>query len=128
MVGAGAFGKNNLRVYSELRREAGVKLCAVVDAIRWRWPQLRLSMGFRVCVGDGVPCCFSGDEKLDAASVCVPTVHHAAVAEELLAAGVDVLIEKPIAASLEEATGLLRWRRSSDASCRWDIWNGLTRR
>ena len=46
---------------------------------------------------------FTGAAKLDAASVCVPTLHHAAVAEELLAAGVDLLIEKPIAASLAEA-------------------------
>ncbi len=40
---------------------------------------------------------------IGAASVCVPTIHHAAVAETLLLSGVDVLIEKPIAASLVEA-------------------------
>jgi predicted dehydrogenase len=38
-----------------------------------------------------------------AASVCVPTVHHAECARELMAAGVDLLIEKPLAASLEDA-------------------------
>jgi len=31
VVGAGAFGKNHLRVYSELGAEAAVDLCAVVD-------------------------------------------------------------------------------------------------
>ncbi len=41
--------------------------------------------------------------SLDAASVCVPTVHHLAVARPLLAAGVDLLIEKPLAATLSEA-------------------------
>ena len=44
---------------------------------------------------------------VDAASVCVPTVHHRAVAEELIAAGVDVLIEKPIAPSLADADSIL---------------------
>jgi predicted dehydrogenase len=104
VVGAGAFGKNHLRVYSELARGGGVELCAVVDrdpavlaaaAAQYEIP------GFTTlaeCLA-----AFSGDAKLNAASVCVPTVHHAAVAEELLAAGVDLLIEKPIAASLEEA-------------------------
>jgi predicted dehydrogenase len=47
------------------------------------------------------------DLKLDAASVCVPTVHHAAVAEVLLAAGVDLLIEKPLAGSLADADRIL---------------------
>ena len=104
VVGAGAFGKNHLRVYSELGREAGVKLCAVVD----RDPVVLAATAAQYGISGyaSVAEClaaFSGDERLDAASVCVPTVHHAAVAEELLAAGVDVLIEKPIAASLEEA-------------------------
>jgi predicted dehydrogenase len=47
------------------------------------------------------------DVRLDAASVCVPTVHHAAVAELLLAAGVDLLIEKPLAGSLADADRIL---------------------
>jgi predicted dehydrogenase len=40
---------------------------------------------------------------IGAASVCVPTVGHAGCARELMAAGVDVLIEKPLAATLAEA-------------------------
>jgi len=43
----------------------------------------------------------------DAAIVAVPTVHHFAVVEQVLLAGVDVLVEKPIAASLPEARKLL---------------------
>ena len=46
--------------------------------------------------------------KPDAASLCVPTVHHAACAQTLLAAGVDLLIEKPIAAGLAEADEIVR--------------------
>ena len=45
--------------------------------------------------------------KLDAATVAVPTVHHHAVASALLNAGLDLLVEKPLAGSLAEADELL---------------------
>lgn len=45
--------------------------------------------------------------KLDAASVAVPTVHHHAVAAQMLDSGLDVLVEKPIAATLAQADDLL---------------------
>ena len=45
---------------------------------------------------------------LDAATVAVPTVHHRAVASELLEAGIDLLVEKPLAATLAEADDLIR--------------------
>jgi predicted dehydrogenase len=45
--------------------------------------------------------------ELQAASVAAPTVHHVHVARELMEAGVDVLIEKPLATSLKEADELL---------------------
>ena len=41
-----------------------------------------------------------------AASVAVPTVHHLAAARQLMEAGIDVLIEKPVASSLAEADEL----------------------
>jgi predicted dehydrogenase len=41
----------------------------------------------------------------------VPTIHHAAVAEQLLTAGLDVLIEKPFAATLAEADRILTLAR-----------------
>lgn len=48
------------------------------------------------------------EAKPDAASVAVPTVEHLNVASELMEAGVDVLIEKPLAPSLAEADELIR--------------------
>jgi predicted dehydrogenase len=43
----------------------------------------------------------------DAASIAVPTIHHGAVARQLMEAGVDVLIEKPIAATLQQADDIV---------------------
>jgi predicted dehydrogenase len=45
--------------------------------------------------------------RIDAASVVVPTVHHHRVTKDLLAAGIDVLVEKPIAATIAEADDLI---------------------
>jgi predicted dehydrogenase len=45
--------------------------------------------------------------ELQAASVAAPTVHHLQMARELMQAGVDVLIEKPLAATLAEAEELV---------------------
>jgi predicted dehydrogenase len=46
-------------------------------------------------------------KQVDAASVCVPTSAHFSVASSLLEKGIDLLIEKPIAASTEEADQLI---------------------
>ena len=45
--------------------------------------------------------------EVQAASVAVPTVHHLEVARSLMEAGIDVLIEKPLAPSLSEADELV---------------------
>jgi predicted dehydrogenase len=49
----------------------------------------------------------SANVKVDAASVAVSTVHHHDVAAALLDAGLDLLVEKPLAATLAEADGLI---------------------
>jgi predicted dehydrogenase len=46
--------------------------------------------------------------RVQAASVAVPTVAHHRVAMDLLSAGIDVLVEKPIACTLAEADDLVR--------------------
>jgi predicted dehydrogenase len=45
--------------------------------------------------------------KVDAVSIAVPTGQHHVVAKDFLAAGIDVLIEKPICSTLEEADELI---------------------
>jgi predicted dehydrogenase len=46
--------------------------------------------------------------EVQAASVAVPTIHHLSAAQQLMEAGIDVLIEKPLATSLAEADELTR--------------------
>jgi predicted dehydrogenase len=50
-------------------------------------------------------------QPIHAASICVPTIHHAAVAAQLLTANIDLLIEKPFAATLDEADHLITLAR-----------------
>jgi predicted dehydrogenase len=45
--------------------------------------------------------------KVDAVSLAVPTVDHARIGVDLLENGIDVLVEKPIAASLADARSLI---------------------
>jgi predicted dehydrogenase len=54
-------------------------------------------------------------EKVDAVSIAVPTASHYAVAKDFLAEGVDVLLEKPIAATREEADELIALAEKSGA-------------
>jgi len=49
----------------------------------------------------------AADLGITAASLCVPTLHHSSVGQQLFAAGIDLLVEKPIAASLADADALL---------------------
>jgi len=106
VAGAGAFGKNHLRVYRELEMAGlGVALVAAVEPDAARAAETAANYA--------IPVCSTVDEllatglKLDAATVAVPTMHHHAVASTLLDAGVDLLVEKPLAASLAEADDLI---------------------
>ena len=102
MIGAGAFGRNHARVYRQLQHE-GTELAAIVDTDSAR--AAAVSREF------GNPPCLSLDElrgRVDAASVAVPTVEHLKVARALMEAGIDVLIEKPLAPSLAEADEIIR--------------------
>ena len=49
--------------------------------------------------------------KVDAVSIAVPTVRHYDIARDFLDAGVHVLLEKPIASTLDEARALTRLAR-----------------
>jgi len=106
VAGTGAFGRNHLRVYRELEAAGqGVALVAAVEPDAARAADTVAN--YVIPVFPSVNELLSADLKLDAATVAVPTVHHHAVASPLLDAGLDLLVEKPLAASLLEADDLL---------------------
>jgi predicted dehydrogenase len=99
VVGAGDFGRNHARVY---RRLEAVELVAIVDSNSERARSVASEFGTSVFpdLGALTGC-------VDAATVAVPTSEHARVGCRLMELGIDVLVEKPIAASLSEADLLL---------------------
>jgi predicted dehydrogenase len=105
VIGAGAFGRNHARVYSELQQQGAVELAAIVDSDAVRAQAVAKAFGTKAFASIDA---MLREAKPQAASVAVPTVHHAAVACELMEAGVDVLIEKPVAPSLADADQILR--------------------
>ena len=110
VFGAGAFGRNHLRVYRQLEQSAfGVRLAAVAETDPVAARMLR-QQGDLTVFSSPEACleaCRAGKLHLDAVSICVPTSAHYAVATLALAQGLDVLLEKPIAVTLAEADALV---------------------
>jgi predicted dehydrogenase len=107
VVGVGVFGRNHARVYQELeQRGEPVRLVGVVDPNLDRADAVAREFGCRAF--GSVAQMLTTHSEVRAASVAAPTVHHLAVARALMEAGVDVLIEKPVAASLAEANELAK--------------------
>ncbi len=106
VVGVGVFGRNHARVYKELEQQGeGVHLLGVVDSDVNRADAVSREFG---CKAFGsVEQMLTTHSEVQAATVAVPTVQHLAVARQLMKAGVDVLIEKPLAATLAEADELV---------------------
>jgi predicted dehydrogenase len=102
----GVFGRNHARVYKELEQQGEpVRLVGVVDPDLDRADAVAREFGCRAY--GSVEQMLTTRTEIRAASVAAPTVHHLAVARALMEAGVDVLIEKPLAASRAEANELV---------------------
>lgn len=98
VIGVGAIGRNHARIYAALE---DAELVGIVDADAARREALAAEFGTRAfaSVAELAPL-------VDAASVAVPTVAHREVATELMQAGTHVLIEKPIAPTVDDARAL----------------------
>src|SRR5215471_1022160 len=99
VVGLGEFGRNHVRVAAQSARS---ELVAVADTDRARASDEARAHG----------CAAVTDIRelagtVDAAVVAVPTSVHADVGCALLEAGIDVLVEKPIASDLASADRLI---------------------
>ena len=100
VYGVGEFGRNHVRVWREL---PNVELVGVFDVNANRAAQIAAEFGTRAFRNEAELLA----EKLDAVCVAVPTKHHASVGCRLLESGIDVLVQKPMAASLREADALI---------------------
>jgi predicted dehydrogenase len=107
VIGVGHHGRHHARILAGMPE---VDLVAVVDPCRANAETVAKALGVaalsdpRELVG-----------KVDAAVIAVPTVHHHAVARPLLEAGASLLIEKPLAFSVEESADLVRLARKHRA-------------
>jgi predicted dehydrogenase len=99
VVGAGKMGEIHARVYSELEQS---NLVAIVDidldkakclAKKYRCEAIRDAAGL---VG-----------KADAVTIAAPTSEHYAITKPLIEAGIPLLIEKPLASSVNEAKAVV---------------------
>jgi len=99
VIGVGHLGKHHARILSSL---PGVELVAVVDTNQARATEIAAANGTRAV--------FDARELLghvDAVTIAVPTELHEEVALPFLAARVPVLVEKPLARSLDEADRMI---------------------
>jgi predicted dehydrogenase len=104
VLGVGEHGKKHARAFQQV---AGAELAGVYDLRPERAQEVAAELGVRAFA--------SLDEALgavQAVSVVIPTTSHAAVARQAFARGVDVLLEKPITQTLDEAAELIELAES----------------
>ncbi len=107
VIGVGAMGRHHARVYTEIE---GVRLVAVADPdeaacapLAHRYA-IRAYTDFREMLDR---------ERPELVSVAVPTQAHYEVAQATIERGIPLLIEKPIAASVEEGQCLIEMARTA---------------
>jgi len=104
VIGVGYLGRFHALRWKEI---PGAQLVGVTDASPERAAQIAREAGCRA---------FENNEQLleqcQAVSIVVPTIDHHAVAKKALAMGKDILLEKPITMTLEEADDLIEIGRA----------------
>jgi len=99
VIGIGAFGRNHARVWREL---PDAELVGVLDTDTDRARTVAEEFQTRV-----LPDLDAVAQDAEAVSLAVPTKEHARLGCWLLEHGLDVLVEKPIAATLEQGEALI---------------------
>lgn len=103
VVGVGHLGTYHLQKYGNI---PSVEIVGVSDVVAANAEKAALPYNCRACTDHRELI-----GSVDAVSIAVPTAYHYEVAKDFLEAGIDVLLEKPIAATLEEAQELCRLAR-----------------
>jgi len=100
VIGVGVMGSNHARVFVDM---PGVKLVGVVDPDANQRDFVTKALG---CAGyDSVEALL--DAGVDAVTIAAPTHLHHGMALTCIARGVHVLVEKPIASSVEEGREII---------------------
>ncbi len=110
VVGVGSLGQHHARNYSELEAEGRCRLVGVCDSN----PETNAK------IAEKLACESWSDwlellDKVDAVSIVTPTETHCEIACAFLEAGVDVLVEKPIAKTIAEADLMISAAEKSGA-------------
>jgi predicted dehydrogenase len=108
VIGVGHLGKHHARILSALE---GVKLVAVVDKIPERAAEVGAATNARSLTNS-----LELLDAVDAVTVAVPTELHTEISLPFLDRGVGVLVEKPMARSLDEADRMIEAARQSGAT------------
>jgi predicted dehydrogenase len=102
VVGAGHMGRFHAQKLRALEESGEARLAGVFDLDQARAAELA-----RACGAPRLASLEAVIEASDAACLAVPTVAHGEVGLLLLRGGIDLLIEKPIAATRDEARALI---------------------
>ncbi len=108
MIGAGVFGHHHATKYKSLGQGGDVELFAVADPNPDMRSKAKAHYGCKT-VADWRELL----GKVDLVSVCSPAVTHAEIVRAFLNAGAHVLVEKPIATTMEEAAELVALSRET---------------
>jgi UDP-N-acetylglucosamine 3-dehydrogenase len=100
VIGAGVMGENHIRVYSKLK---DVELIGIADVQKERIEALGAQYGTNAYADYRELLA----QKPDAISIAVPTAMHRDVALAAIDCGINVLLEKPIADSLQNADEII---------------------
>lgn len=103
VIGAGNMGKNHIRIYAQHSNLVGI--CDLDIALA-----NQLAMQYKTHSYANYLDLLK-EEKPEAVSIAAPTEWHYQIAKDCLEAGVSVLLEKPIAPTLDQAEALLALAR-----------------
>lgn len=109
VIGIGAMGKNHARLYSEL---PGVQLIGVADMNATLATSIARSYGCKPYADYHDLL----DQNLDVLNIVVPTTLHKKVALDAISKGINVLVEKPIADTVENADEIIKAARKKGVS------------
>lgn len=107
VIGVGSMGYNHARIYSDLE---GVNLVGISDKNKDN-----LEKAKRFCKNTYEDYNeMIKKEKIDIISVVVPTLFHKKVAIDVMNEGINILLEKPIASTIEEAKEIIECAKKNN--------------